>query len=198
MSNIDPRKLLVLATNNKHKLDELKALLSDHFSVVGMAEVGFDTEIPEDADSFRGNALIKARAIASKLKCACLADDSGLEVLALNAAPGVYSARYAGEPKDDEKNLQKILFEMQGKQVRNARFVTALAFINNGLEYLFEGEVKGEIIFQKRGAHGFGYDPIFVPDGHTETFAEMSPIKKNALSHRARAVEKFMEFVNAE
>ncbi len=197
MSNID-KPLLVVATNNAHKLEELKVMLADHFTVKGMAEVGFDKDIPEDADTFAGNALIKASTIARELNCTCIADDSGLEVDALNGAPGVYSARYAGEPKSDERNLQKVLTDIDGNNNRNARFVTALAYIHKGLEYVFEGEVKGTLLTEKRGSNGFGYDPIFVPNGFKESFAEISADKKNALSHRARAIEKFVAFISAE
>ncbi|MES2627906.1 MAG: RdgB/HAM1 family non-canonical purine NTP pyrophosphatase [Bacteroidota bacterium] len=196
--NNPPLPLLVVATNNTHKLDELRDMLAAHFEVKGMTEVGFTDDIPEDADTFAGNALIKARTIAGKLDCACLADDSGLSCDALNGAPGVYSARYAGEPKDDRANLLKLLNDLEHSADKTARFVTSLAFIRNGLEYVFDGEVQGQIIADPRGTHGFGYDPVFVPDGHAETFAEMTSGQKNALSHRARAIEKFLVFIEAE
>lgn len=192
------KRQLVVATNNKHKLEELKAMLADHFEVKGMAEMGFDQDIPEDADTFAGNSLIKARTIANALNCECIADDSGLEVEALGGKPGVYSARYAGEPKSDERNLQKVLDEIEASDNRNARFVTTIAYIKNNLEYVFEGEVKGTLIKEKRGSNGFGYDPIFVPNGHQETFAEISAEAKNALSHRADAIRKFVEFLDSE
>ncbi len=190
--------LLVVATNNAHKLEELKAMLAEHFEVKGMAEVGFTDDIPEDAETFAGNALIKARTISSKMNCSCIADDSGLQVDALNGEPGVYSARYAGEPKSDKRNLDKVLEGIKDADNRRARFVTSLAYIHNSLEYVFQGEVKGHLITVERGTNGFGYDPIFVPEGFTETFAEMSSDKKNALSHRARAIDKFLEFIKAE
>ncbi len=189
---------LVVATNNAHKLEELKALLASFFTVKGMAEVGFVDDIAEDADTFAGNALIKARTISTALNCRCLADDSGLEVEALHGEPGVYSARYAGEPKDDQKNLEKVVENLAGNSNRNARFVTVVAYINNGLEYVFEGTVDGTLLEAGRGSHGFGYDPIFVPNGYNRTFAEMLSEEKNALSHRARAVEKFVAFIAAE
>lgn len=189
---------LIVATNNAHKLEEIKQMLSDHFEVKGMAEAGFNEDIPEDADTFAGNALVKARTIASKTGSFCIADDSGLEVMALDRRPGVYSARYAGEPKDDLRNMNKVLEELSGNSNRSARFVTALAYVKEGLEYVFEDEVKGNLLEQGRGSNGFGYDPIFIPEGFESTFAEMTSSQKNALSHRARAIEKFLEFIEAE
>ena len=192
------KRTLVVATNNTHKLEEINAMLSDHFEIKGMSEMGFTEEIVEDADSFAGNALIKARTIAAKLKCDCIADDSGLVVAALGGEPGIYSARYAGEPKDDVKNLEKVLTNLKDQKDRSAYFITALAYVHQGLEYVFEGRVCGEIISETKGLKGFGYDPIFVPDGFDKSFAEMLPDQKNALSHRARAIEKFIEFINAD
>lgn len=192
------KKILVVATNNNHKLGELKTMLADFFEVKGMAEMGFHDDIVEDADTFSGNALIKARTIARKLSCSCIADDSGLEVDALNGEPGIYSARYAGEPKSDTRNLEKVLEKLGDEPNRKAKFTAVIAYVHNGLEYVFEGNVEGSILAETKGEKGFGYDPIFIPKGFDKTFAQMTADEKNALSHRARAVEKFLEFVKAD
>ncbi len=191
------KQTLVVATNNSHKLEEIKAMLAEFFEVKGMAEVGFADDIVEDADSFAGNALIKARTIASKMNCDCIADDSGLVVSALGGEPGIYSARYAGEPKSDTRNLELVLEKLGDAADRSAYFITALAYVHGGLEYVFEGRVYGSIIPESKGGKGFGYDPVFIPEGFDRTFAEMSPDEKNALSHRSRAIEKFLEFIKA-
>jgi len=191
------KTLLVVATNNAHKLQEIRAMLGAHFQIKGMAEMGFSEDIIEDADTFAGNALIKARTIAAKLNCDCIADDSGLVVEALNGEPGVFSARYAGEPKSDLRNLQLVLEKLGSETNRKAYFITALAYVHQGLDYVFDGRVSGTILKETKGVKGFGYDPIFIPDGFDRSFAEMSPEEKNVLSHRARAIEKFLEFVKA-
>ena len=188
-------KQLVFATNNAHKLDEVRNILGDTFEILGMAQIGCHDDIEETADTFAGNALIKARYIKEKYGYDCFADDSGLEIEALGGAPGVYSARFAGEGHNSEKNMDKVLSLMQGKSNRNARFCTVVALITGKGEYTFEGEIKGEILDERRGEGGFGYDPIFRPENETLTFAEMGDDRKNAISHRARAVKKLAEFL---
>ncbi len=188
-------KQLVFATNNAHKLDEVRNILGDTFEILGMAQIGCHDDIEETADTFAGNALIKARYIKEKYGYDCFADDSGLEIEALGGAPGVYSARFAGEGHNSEKNMDKVLSLMQGKSHRNARFCTVVALVTGEGEYTFEGEIKGEILDERRGEGGFGYDPIFRPENETLTFAEMGDDRKNAISHRARAVKKLAEFL---
>ncbi len=188
-------KQLVFATNNAHKLDEVRNILGDTFEILGMAQIGCHDNIEETADTFAGNALIKARYIKGKYGYDCFADDSGLEIEALGGAPGVYSARFAGEGHNSEKNMDKVLSLMQGKSNRNARFCTVVALVTGEGEYTFEGEIKGEILDERRGKGGFGYDPIFRPENETLTFAEMGDDRKNAISHRARAVKKLAEFL---
>ena len=186
---------LVFATNNKHKLEEVRAILGNRVEVLSLGDINCNDDIPETAETLQGNALIKARHIYNKYGVNCFADDTGLEVEALNGAPGVYSARYAGDGHDSEANMQKLLKELEGKENRKAQFRTAICLIMNGEEHLFEGIVKGEIIGEKRGGAGFGYDPIFVPEGHELTFAELGNDIKNTISHRARAVEKLCQFL---
>lgn len=188
-------KQLVFATNNAHKLDEVRNILGDTFEILGMAQIGCHDDIEETADTFAGNALIKARYIKEKYGYDCFADDSGLEIEALGGAPGVYSARFAGEGHNSEKNMDKVLSLMQGKSNRNARFCTVVALVTGEGEHTFEGEIKGEILDERRGEGGFGYDPIFRPENETLTFAEMGDDRKNAISHRARAVKKLAEFL---
>ncbi len=184
------KKRLVVASNNKHKIEEIKFILADRFDLVSMEEIGFTDDIIEDADTFIDNAFIKARTIHQKFNCNCFADDSGLMIEALNNEPGVYSARYAGEPVDHQKNIDKVLQRMQNIENRSAKFVTVIALILDGKEYHFEGEVLGTIRRERSGNKGFGYDPIFEPIGYNITFAEMSEEQKNAISHRARALAK--------
>ena len=190
-------KQLVFATNNAHKLDEVRKILGGKFDILSLREIGCNDDIAETAETFEGNALIKARYIHDKYGCDCFADDSGLEIDALGGAPGVYSARYAGEAHDSEKNMAKVLEQLQGEENRAARFRTAIALILDGKEHLFEGEIAGRIIEERRGAGGFGYDPIFIPDGEIRTFAEMSDAQKNGISHRARAVAKLVAFLES-
>ena len=186
---------IVFATNNEHKLYEVSQLLGDKYNVIGLKDIGCTEEIPETADTLEGNALLKAKYVFDKFGKNCFSDDTGLEVEVLNNAPGVYSARYAGEEKSAEANMNKLLLELQNKTNRNARFRTVVALIIDGAEHLFEGEVKGSIIEEKRGDEGFGYDPIFIPDGYTKTFAELPLAEKNTISHRARAVKKLVVFL---
>ena len=187
---------LVFATNNQHKLDEVQKITASHTEIVSLAAIDCHDDIPETADTLEGNALQKARYIKDKFGYDCFADDTGLEVEALNNAPGVYSARYAGPGHDSEANMKKLLREMEGMENRKARFRTVIALILDGKEYLFEGIVNGQITKDKRGTSGFGYDPIFMPDNHTETFAEMGNELKNKISHRAEAVKKLSAFLS--
>lgn len=188
---------LVFATNNKHKLKEVQHALGDKVSIITLEKVGITEEIPEDFDTLQDNALQKARYVYHKTGLSCFADDTGLEVEALSWEPGVYSARYAGESKNPKDNIRKLLDNLKGVQNRKARFRTVIALILNGQEYLFDGVVWGKIIDQERGSSGFGYDPIFVPDGFQETFAEMPLSLKNQISHRGRAIEEFSKFLKS-
>lgn len=188
---------LVFATNNAHKLEEIRAILGDKIEVLSLKDIQCEADIPETADTLEGNAALKAEYIYRHYGLDCFADDTGLEVEALDGAPGVYSARYAGgEGHDSEANIRKLLAEMQGKTNRKAQFRTSICLIEGGTEHLFEGVVKGEIIEEKRGDSGFGYDPVFVPEGYAETFAEMGSEEKNRISHRARAVQALCAYLN--
>ncbi len=187
---------LVFATNNKHKLDEVRKITSRHpVEIVSLADIDCFDEIPETADTLEGNALQKVLYIREKFGMDCFADDTGLEVEALNNAPGVYSARYAGPGHDSEANMKKLLHEMEGMENRKARFRTVIALVWNGKTYTFDGIVNGTITTTKRGENGFGYDPIFIPEGYEQTFAELGNDIKNQISHRAKAVEKLDEFL---
>ena len=190
-------KNLVFATGNIHKLQEVQGLFKEGFALSCLKDVNITEEIPETADNLVDNALQKARYVYEKCGIPCFADDTGLEVDALDGAPGVYSARYAGEQKDSKLNMLLLLENMNGKTNRNARFRTIIAYIDeNAQEHIFEGEIKGKIIENMAGENGFGYDPIFVPEGYEETFAELSSEIKNTISHRARAMEKFLSYIN--
>lgn len=186
---------LVFATNNKHKLEEVRSILGDRVEVLSLNDINCHDDIPETAETLQGNALIKARYIYNKYGIDCFADDTGLEVDALNGEPGVYSARYAGEQHCSEDNMNKLLQNLTGKTNRNAQFRTVIALIINGEEILFDGIVKGTISKEKTGDSGFGYDPIFVPEGHTESFAQMDSKQKNKISHRYRAVVKLCDYL---
>ena len=191
------KKKLVFATNNAHKLSEVSAILGDKIDLLSLKNIDCNDDIPETADTLEGNALLKARYIYEKYGVDCFADDTGLEVEALNGAPGVYSARYAGgDGHDSEANMQKLLTNLDGVNNRKAQFKTVVALILDGKEYLFEGIVLGRIIEDKRGGAGFGYDPIFTPDGYEQTFAELGDEVKNQISHRSRAVNKLCKFLN--
>lgn len=189
------KKKLVVATNNAHKLEEIAAILGNEMELLSLKDIQCHADIPETADTLEGNARQKALYIYENYGMDCFADDTGLEVEALDGAPGVFSARYAGDGHDSEANMQKLLRELEGKENRKAQFRTAICLIMNGEEHLFEGIVKGEIIQEKRGGAGFGYDPIFVPEGYDLTFAELGNDIKNTISHRARAVEKLCTFL---
>ena len=186
---------LVFATNNRHKLDEVRAIVGDRVEVLSLNDIDCHDDIPETADTLQGNALIKARYIHEKYGVDCFADDTGLEVEALDGAPGVYSARYAGEECDPEANMRKLLENLTGKSNRNAQFRTVIALIINGEEHLFNGVVKGTITTGKRGDSGFGYDPVFVPEGYSESFAQMSAEMKNSISHRFRATQELGKYL---
>lgn len=190
-------KTLVFATNNKHKLDEVRKITANLVNIVSLAKINCLEDIPETADTLEGNALLKARYIKEHYGFDCFADDTGLEVEALNNAPGVYSARYAGPGHDAQANMRKLLREMEGKENRKARFRTVIALILDGKEYLFDGIINGVITTEKKGESGFGYDPIFMPDGYTQTFAELGDDIKNTISHRALAVHKLAEFLSS-
>lgn len=189
------KKKFVFATNNLHKLEEVTAILGRKIELLSMKEIDCNVDIPETADTLEGNALLKAKYIFDNYHLDCFADDTGLEVEALDGAPGVYSARYAGNAHDSEANMKKLLKEMEDVENRKARFRTVFALIVNGKEHLFEGIVKGEIIKIRKGSSGFGYDPIFIPEGYTQTFAEMGNELKNKISHRAVATQKLCHFL---
>lgn len=192
------KRKLVFATNNAHKLDEISSILGEKVELLSLKDINCHVDIPETADTLEGNAMLKAEYIYENYGLDCFADDTGLEVEALDGAPGVYSARYAGsEGHNAEANMQQLLQNMQGVQNRKAQFRTAICLILDGKKHLFEGIVKGEIIKEKRGGSGFGYDPIFVPEGYAKTFAEMGNETKNKISHRALAVEKLCRFLKA-
>ncbi|MDR0955335.1 MAG: RdgB/HAM1 family non-canonical purine NTP pyrophosphatase [Rikenellaceae bacterium] len=187
---------LIFATNNRHKLDEVQQILGTGFRLLTPADCGITEEIPEEEPTLEGNALQKARYIHQRTGKSCFADDTGLEVEALGGQPGVRSARYAGEPQDSEKNMALLLANLVGHPNRRAQFRTVIALILNGEEYLFEGIVRGTIRQQASGIGGFGYDPVFEPEGYNVTFAEMDPATKNAISHRGRATAQMVEFLN--
>ena len=189
---------LVFATHNNHKVAEIKPLLPTVIKVCTLNEIGITDEIPETDDTIEGNALLKARFVYNKLNCDCFADDTGLEVDAINGEPGVYSARYAGEGKSANDNIEKLLGKLKGASNRSAKFKTVIAAIIDGKEYVFEGVVHGIISEIKMGEQGFGYDPVFVPDGYMISFAQMKLEEKNNISHRGLAVKKFAEFLKAK
>lgn len=186
---------LVFATNNKHKIEEISRLLEGTYEIIPLEAIGCHDDIPEDHETLEENALQKARYIKEHYGCDCFADDTGLEIEAINGQPGVYSARYAGPAKDSKANMQKVLDEMHNRTNRKACFRTVIALILDGKEYLFEGRVDGEILPEQRGNAGFGYDPIFRPDGFEESFAEMDLDTKNNISHRGRAVSRLTDFL---
>ena len=186
---------LVFASNNVHKLSEIQNIIGKKFKLKTLLDAGFEGDIPENQNTLEGNALEKARFIYNKLQIDCFADDTGLEVEALNGDPGVYSARYSGPENNSENNIIKLLQNLANNTNRIAQFRTIIALIIENKEFLFEGIVKGKIINEKKGTGGFGYDPIFVPDGHQKTFAEMSINEKNKISHRANAIYQLANFL---
>lgn len=188
-------KEILFASNNQHKVEEIRAILGPDFSLKGLNDIGFRGDIPEPHDTLEDNALAKAVFVASHYGADCFADDTGLEVEALGGLPGVHSARYAGPEKDSVRNMNKLLEEMRGMTNRRARFRTVIALVIEGEHHLFEGIVNGEITTKPRGNYGFGYDPVFVPQGYTQTFAEMPAGEKNTISHRKRAISKLTRFL---
>jgi len=186
---------LIFASNNEHKIREIKSLLGDSFTLLSLHEINIREDIPEEDPQIEGNALSKARFVHNVSGLNVFADDTGLEITALNGLPGVHSARFAGENKDSSANIEKVLSMLGNRENREARFRTVIALILEKKEYLFEGIVNGTITRERKGTGGFGYDSIFVPDGKTCTFAEMELAEKNSISHRARAFEKLKEFL---
>ena len=189
-------KKLVFATNNPHKLEEIRAILGSKVEILSLADIGCDADIPETAETLEGNALIKAHYVYDNYKLDCFADDTGLEVDAVHGLPGVHTARYAYPDRHDpEANMIKLLEALRENNDRNARFRTVIALIEKGKEHLFEGVVEGVIAREKSGTQGFGYDPVFIPEGNSKTFAELGEDIKNTISHRARAVQKLAEYL---
>ncbi len=189
------KEKLVFATNNLHKLKEVSAILNDKIELLSLNDIHCHTDIPETADTLEGNAFLKAQFVHTHYGINCFADDTGLEVEALNGKPGVYSARYAGDAHNSEANMLKLLQDMEGKENRKAQFRTVISLILNEDTYQFEGIIKGRIIEEKRGLSGFGYDPVFIPEGYDKTFAELGDDIKNKISHRAQAVDKLCKFL---
>lgn len=188
---------LIFGTHNHNKVEEINKLLPPNFTVKSLTDLKYDREIEESGTTLEENALIKAKTIFNTFKKNCFADDSGLEVFALGGNPGVYSARYAGNQKNAEDNTNKILQELKGIDDRKAQFRTVIALIFDGAEYLFEGIIKGEISPSPLGQNGFGYDPIFIPEKHHVTFAQLTLSEKNKISHRSRAFQKLIEFLKS-
>lgn len=194
---------LCFATNNTHKLDEVRALLgerrstSEEISIVSLKEIGCTEELAETTGTINGNSRQKAEYVFTNYHVSCFADDSGLEVEALNGAPGVDSAMYAGPQRSHDDNIKLLLKNLEGIAHRNARFVTVITLFLNGKAHQFEGEVRGRILFEKRGSQGFGYDPVFLPDGFQKTLAEMTMEEKNKISHRAMAIQKLVKFISS-
>ncbi|KIQ24328.1 deoxyribonucleotide triphosphate pyrophosphatase [Flavobacterium sp. MEB061] len=188
---------LVFASNNLNKIREIQSILNGSIQLLSLEEIGCHEEIPETADTIEGNAILKANYVTEKYGYDCFADDTGLEVKTLNGEPGVYSARYAGEQKNADDNMNKLLDALKGKSDRSAQFKTVIALNIKGEQHLFTGIAKGAITLDKTGNHGFGYDPIFQPENYTETFAELSSDIKNKISHRAKATQQLIDFLNS-
>lgn len=189
---------LLFATNNSHKLKEIREIIGDSFKIISLEDVRYKGEIPETQETIQGNARQKARFIFDKTGLDCFADDTGLEIDALDGRPGVYSARYAGEQCNFDDNIRKVLAEMDMEKNRKARFLCVVCMVQNGIEHLFEGKVEGTILRERKGNEGFGYDPIFLPDGFDQTFAEMAPYLKNGISHRGKAITKMIRFLESQ
>lgn len=186
---------LVFASNNPNKIKEIQLLLPNEITILSLEEIGCFEDIPETAPTIEGNAILKANYVTEKYGYSCFADDTGLEVAALNGEPGVYSARYAGEQRNADDNMNKLLANLADKENRNAQFKTVICLNLDGNQHLFEGIIKGKIINEKIGSEGFGYDPIFIPNGYSKTFAEMPIAEKSKISHRGLAVEKLVAFL---
>lgn len=187
---------LVFATHNQHKLREVSSILNEFYEVVGLNEINCFEDIPETAVTLQGNAELKSNYVYTNYKLNCFSDDTGLEVEALQGAPGVYSARYAGDECSDQKNVEKLLAELEGVENRSAQFKTVVSLIIDGEHHCFEGVILGHISTEKAGANGFGYDPVFIPDGYNKTFAELSDELKNRISHRALAIKELARFLH--
>lgn len=187
---------LIFATNNQNKVDEVRSVLGKSFDIITLKEAGIDIDIPEPHDTLKANASEKAKTIFNLTNKNCFSEDTGLEVDALNGEPGVKSARYAGENRNFDDNIEKLLQNLKHKYDKSARFRTVISLILDGKEYLFEGICPGKITETKKGANGFGYDPVFIPDGSDKTFAEMEMEEKNKFSHRKKAMQKLIEFLN--
>lgn len=190
------KRKLVFATHNKHKIHEIRQLLGSAIDLLSLDDIGCETPLPEEKDTLEGNAAQKALYVFKHFQVDCFADDTGLEIEALNGEPGVFSARYAGDSGDAELNMKLVLSRMKGKENRKARFRTVIALVEGGNLKTFEGIVKGSITFESAGEKGFGYDPIFRPDGFDKTFAEMTLPEKNAISHRGRAIKAFSVYIS--
>lgn len=189
---------LIFATNNQHKVDEIRSVIGDRFEIITLKEAGIDIEIPEPHDTLEANATEKSRTIHLLTKQDCFSEDTGLEVEVLNGEPGVKSARYAGDGRDFQKNIDLLLYNLEGKTNRNARFRTVISLILNDKEYFFEGICEGQIMKEQSGSGGFGYDPVFIPTGGKKSFAEMSMEEKNKFSHRQKAVTRLLSFLTAQ
>lgn len=189
---------LVFASNNKNKIKEIQLLVSDTIQILSLEEIGCTEDIPETADTIEGNAILKANYVTEKFGLNCFADDSGLEVDALNGEPGVFSARYAGEPKNDENNIDKLLANLKEIENKKANFKTVICLNLNGKQQLFTGIINGQIIAERVGTNGFGYDPIFVADGYQKTFAELTLEEKSNISHRGIAVKQLITFLQKQ
>jgi XTP/dITP diphosphohydrolase len=187
---------LVFASNNPNKIKEIQLLLPKEITILSLNEIGCFEDIPETASTIEGNAILKANYVTEKYGYPCFADDTGLEVEALNGEPGVFSARYAGEQKNADDNINKLLSNLADKENKNAQFKTVICLNLNGDQHLFEGIIEGQISIKKRGSEGFGYDPIFIPNGYDKTFAEITISEKSKISHRGLAVEKLVHFLN--
>lgn len=188
---------IIFATNNQNKVEEVRALLGSRFIIITLKEAGIDIDIPEPHDTLEANATEKSKTIFDIKKQNCFSEDTGLEVVALNGEPGVKSARYAGEARSFDDNIEKLLSKLASSENKTARFRTVISLILDGKEYFFEGICNGRIIDEKKGGNGFGYDPVFVPDGSDKTFAEMDMAEKNKFSHRKKAMEKLIRFLNS-
>lgn len=186
---------ICFATNNKNKIAEVSQMLQGRYKLLSLEEIGCHVELPEEQDTLEGNSRQKAMYVWDNFKVDCFADDTGLEVKALDGAPGVYSARYAGPQRDNNDNIKHLLQNLAGKQDRSAQFRTYITLILNGQEHQFEGIVNGHITEEWKGDKGFGYDPVFIPDGYTKTFAEMNSEEKNAISHRGKAMQQLISFL---
>jgi len=188
---------LIFVTNNSHKLKEIRNLADKRIKILSLGDIGYEQDIPETADTLEGNSSLKSWFIFNLYRKNCFADDTGLEVEALNGRPGVYSARFAGVEQNPDKNIEKLLKELEGIPNRKARFRTVISLIIDGREILFEGIVKGQILLEKHGDQGFGYDPVFMPDGFDKSFAEMNLEEKNLISHRAKAIDALIHYLKS-